>query len=784
MEKNLVIVESPAKTKTIVKYLDKSYDVVATYGHMRDLVSRNGAVEPKNDFKMNYEIGERGQKQVSRICSAVKRAKRLYLATDPDREGEAIAWHLCQILKEKNLLAGVEVHRVVFYEITRRAVQDAFANPRGMLDDLVNAQQARRALDHLVGFNLSPLLWRKIHANLSAGRVQSPALRLIAEREIEIENFQSQEYWTIDVVLKKDKDEFPASLASVEGVKLKQFSISGQSQADDLKARLLAGGKAGVAVTKVVKKLRRRNPAPPFMTSTLQQDAVRKLGFSASKTMRVAQRLYEGVEIQGESLGLITYLRTDSVTIANEAIKEIRDFIATHYGSGCLPKTPRKYRSRSKSAQEAHEAIRPTSAKRTPESLRSVLDRDQHRLYELIWKRAVACQMSPAILDTVSVELLCPEGLVLKASGSTVREPNFLLVYTEGRDAEEGSAKNKSEGRKLPPLVEGEKLELKTADANQHFTEPSPRFTEASLIKVLEEHGIGRPSTYASIVATLLGRKYVELTNKRFVPTSTGRVVNRFLTEHFERYVDYGFTAKLENELDEIACGERDWRDVLREFWFPFESLVHEKSTSVSRQEAMAARELGNDPKTGRTVSVRIGRYGPYVQLGTKDDEVKPVFASLPPAFRLETTTFQEALELLKFPRKLGETSSGETIETNYGRFGAYVKYGKKYVSLGPGGSPEAVTLDEALGLIAAKEKAERERVIQNFENASIQVLKGRYGPYVTDGKQNVTVAKDLDPASLTLEECQKLLLSKSFDKARGRGKFSKGKKKTSRRKS
>ncbi len=784
MERNLVIVESPAKTKTIGKYLDKNYDVMATYGHIRDLVPRDGAVEPKNDFNMNYEIRKDGLKHVNRICSAVRRAKRLYLATDPDREGEAIAWHLCQILREKNLLSGKEVYRVVFYEITRRAVRDAFANPRVVLDDLVNAQQARRALDHLVGFNLSPLLWRKIHANLSAGRVQSPALRLIAEREIEVENFQSQEYWSIDAILKKNGDEFPASLALVDARKLKQFDISGQSQAHDLKARLLSGGKAGVAVTKIDKKVRLRNPAPPFMTSTLQQDAVRKLGFSASKTMRVAQQLYEGVEIKGESLGLITYLRTDSVVIAHEAIMEIRDLIAADYGRGCLPEKPRKYRSRSKTAQEAHEAIRPTSVNRKPDSLLRVLDRDQQKLYEMIWKRTVACQMAPAILDTVSVELLCPEELVLKAGGSTVREPNFLLVYAEGRDRGEGPVGKKDEERKLPPLVKGEKLALKTVHANQHFTEPPPRFTEASLIKTLEEYGIGRPSTYASIISTLLNRKYVELEKKRFMPTSTGRVVNRFLTEHFERYVDYGFTAKLENELDEIACGDRNWRDVLRTFWSPFEDLLREKNGSVSRQEALNARELGNDPKTGRMLSARIGRYGAYLQLGTKDDVEKPSFASLPPGYKLETITFQEALELLKFPRKLGEMPSGDTIETNYGRFGPYVKYGKRYVSLGTGGDPGAVTLDEALALIAAKEKAERERVIQDFKNASIQVLKGRYGPYVTDGKTNVTVPKEMAPASLTLAACQKLLESKSSNWTHGSSKSRKSTKKTPRKKS
>ncbi len=778
MSKHLIVVESPAKSKTLEKYLGKDFKVLASYGHVRDLKPKEGAVDPEHGFAMSYEVIERNQKHVDAIARALKKADALYLATDPDREGEAISWHLQEILKERGLLDGKPVHRVVFHEITRGAIDEAMTHPRQLSTELVDAQQARRALDYLVGFNLSPLLWRKIKPGLSAGRVQSPALRMICEREREIEDFIPREYWTIDAAADAKGHPFSARLAMFDGDKVEQFSITDATRASEVEGRLreAAGGK--LAVSEVTRKQRRRNPAPPFTTSTLQQEASRKLGFGAQRTMRTAQKLYEGIDVGDGSVGLITYMRTDSVALANEAVSELRGVIVERFGKENLPDKPRFYKTKSKNAQEAHEAIRPTSAARHPDSVARYLDRDQARLYELIWKRAVACQMESAVFDTVAVDLTPARDPNLaarfRATGSVLVKPGYRAVYMEGQDDDADDEGD----RLLPPLEKDDVVELVDIITDQHFTEPPPRFSEASLVKTLEEYGIGRPSTYASIISTLQNREYVEMDRRRFMPTDIGRIVNRFLTDHFTRYVDYDFTARLEDELDAISRGEEEWVPLLERFWRPFIELVEDKATSVTRAEAAQSRELGVDPKSGRPVSVRMGRYGPFVQIGTRDDEDKPKFAGLRPGQKMDTIELAEALELFKLPRVLGETAEGEEVSANIGRFGPYVRYGKKYVSLKKDDDPFTVGLERALELISEKKEADANRTIKEFEAEGIRVLNGRYGPYITDGNKNAKVPKDTDPATLTLAQCQE-----AIEKAPARRGKKAAKKKASRKK-
>jgi len=612
---NLVIVESPAKAKTIKKYLGKDFEVLASYGHVRDLVPKEGAVDPEHDFTMKYQVIDRNDKHVKAIAQKLKQADALYLATDPDREGEAISWHLYELLKKRGLLKDKPVYRVVFNEITKKAVQDAIAHPRELSMDLVNAQQARRALDYLVGFNLSPLLWKKVRRGLSAGRVQSPALRMIVEREEEIEAFESREYWTIEADVKKEKQPFTAKLIQYQGEKVEQFTITGEKQAHAVEKDLLeqAGGK--LDVVKVVKKQRRRNPAAPFTTSTLQQEASRKLGFTTNRTMRIAQQLYEGVDIGNGAVGLITYMRTDSVNLADEAVEEIRDYIAGKYGDKQMPEKPRVFKTKSKNAQEAHEAIRPTSIHYHPKEIARHLTKDQAKLYELIWKRTLASQMVHATLNTVSADLAAgtPKNL-FRASGSTIVNPGFMTVYQEGQDDAKKAKKAKEADEKmLPPLKEGEQVELIAIRPEQHFTEPPPRYSEASLVKALEEHGIGRPSTYASIISTLQDRDYVELENKRFHPTDVGRVVNKFLTNYFTRYVDYDFTAKLEDELDAVARGEEEWVPLLKKFWKPFKEQVDHTQENVQRSDVTQEKLDEKCPKCGEPLSIRLGRHGRFI---------------------------------------------------------------------------------------------------------------------------------------------------------------------------
>jgi DNA topoisomerase I len=764
MAENLVIVESPAKAKTIKKYLGRDFEVLASYGHVRDLVPKEGAVDPEHGYTMKYQVLEKNERHVAAIARALGKSKALYLATDPDREGEAIAWHLREILHERGELDGKHVHRVVFYEITRNAIREAVGQPRGLSLELVNAQQARRALDYLVGFNLSPLLWKKVRRGLSAGRVQSPALRMICEREEEIAAFVAQEYWTLEGEGRHTSQIFPLKLLEYQGEKVEQFSFKNEATAREVERTLQSAAGASAAapgklrVIAIERKQRRRNPAPPFTTSTLQQEAARKLGFNARRTMRLAQQLYEGLDIGEGSVGLITYMRTDSVSLAAEAVREIREVAARLYGAQEVAEEPRIYKTKSKNAQEAHEAIRPTSAAITPADVEGKIDDDLYRLYALIWKRAVASQMSHAVFDTVAVDLLAGEDgqrrHLLRANGSTLVKPGYIAVYQEGSD----DAKVDDADHVLPAMQEGDTVELVSLAASQHFTEPPPRYSEASLVKALEEHGIGRPSTYATIISTLQDREYVEMDSRRFVPTDIGKIVNRFLTNHFHRYVEYGFTAAMEDELDAVSRGEEEWTTPLDKFWKPFIHQVDKIDRTVTREQVAQARELGKDPGgSGKPVTVRMGRYGPFVQIGTKDDEEKPRFAGLRPGQKMDAITLADAMELFKLPRTLGETLEGETIVANVGRFGPYVKYGSKYASLKED-DPYNVTLERALEVIRLKKEADANRIIQDFSAEGIQVLNGRYGPYITDKKKNAKIPKDREPKTLTLEECRALL--------------------------
>ena len=607
---NLVIVESPAKAKTIKKYLGSDFEVLASYGHVRDLVPKEGAVDPAHDFAMRYQVVERNERHVKAITQKLQKAEALYLATDPDREGEAISWHLYELLHERKKLKNKAVHRVVFNEVTRKAVQEAVANPRELSMELVNAQQARRALDYLVGFNLSPLLWKKVRRGLSAGRVQSPALRLIVEREIEIEAFKPREYWTITADTTKDQHRFSAKLTQLAGAKISQFSIQNIDQAQAAEQTLQQAAAGQLLVLKVAKKQRKRNPAAPFTTSTLQQEAARKLGFTAQRTMRVAQQLYEGVDIGNGAVGLISYMRTDSVNLSDEAVQELRDYIAQAYGAENLPAKPRQYRTKAKNAQEAHEAIRPTAVAHTPDQLKAYLKPEQLKLYSLIWKRSLACQMIHATIDTVAVDLQAGTGNLFRANGSVIANPGFIQVYQEGQDdakPEDGAEKM------LPALVEGEQLPLLAIRPEQHFTEPPPRYSEASLVKNLEEYGIGRPSTYASIISTLQDREYVELEKKRFQPTDVGRVVNKFLSNYFTQYVDYHFTAKLEDDLDAVARGEDAWVPLLEKFWQPFIARVEHTEKNVQRADVTQEKLDEACPECQAPLSIRLGRNGRFI---------------------------------------------------------------------------------------------------------------------------------------------------------------------------
>ncbi|GAB3512227.1 DNA topoisomerase I [Pseudoxanthomonas daejeonensis] len=768
MPKHLLIVESPAKAKTINKYLGKDFTVLASYGHVRDLVPKEGAVDPERGFAMRYDLIEKNEKHVEAIARAAKAADDIWLATDPDREGEAISWHIAEILKERGLLGNKPLHRVVFTEITPRAIKEAMTQPRAIAVDLVDAQQARRALDYLVGFNLSPVLWRKVQPGLSAGRVQSPALRMIVEREEEIEAFRAREYWSIGAELAHASQPFTAKLIKLDGQKFEQFTITDGDTAEAARLRLQQAAAGALHVTDVASKERKRRPAPPFTTSTLQQEASRKLGFTTRKTMQVAQKLYEGVALGDEgTVGLISYMRTDSVSLSQEALAEIRDVIARDYGTASVPDKPNVYQTKSKNAQEAHEAVRPTAALRTPSQVARFLTDDERKLYELVWKRAVASQMVPATLNTVSVDLAAGSEHVFRASGTTVVFAGFLAVYEEGKDSK--AAEDEDEGRKLPAMKTGDRVPLDRIHADQHFTQPPPRFTEAALVKALEEYGIGRPSTYASIIQTLLFRKYTEMEGRAFKPTDVGRAVSKFLSVHFTRYVDYDFTANLEDELDAVSRGEEQWVPLMAKFWAPFKELVEDKKESLDRTDAGSSRALGTDPKSGKEVSARIGRFGPMVQIGTVEDEEKPKFASLQPGQSIYSISLDDALKLFDMPRNLGE-NNGEQVSVGIGRFGPFAKRGSVYASLKKEDDPFKIDLARAVFLIEEKEEIARNRIIKEFPGSEIQVLNGRFGPYLSDGKLNGKIPKDREPASLTLAEVQKLMEETGKPARRGFG--------------
>jgi DNA topoisomerase-1 len=784
---NLVIVESPAKAKTINKYLGPEYEVIASYGHVRDLPPKDGSVRPDEDFAMSWQEGERAGKPVNEIKRAVKKAKTLFLATDPDREGEAISWHVKEILKDGKLLEGKTVRRVTFNEITKRAVQEAFENARDLDTHLIEAYLARRALDYLVGFNISPVLWRKLPGSRSAGRVQSVALRLICEREAEIEKFITDEYWSIAARLQSPSGvPFKARLTHLAGNKLDKLDIKNESEADSAAARIR---NKALKVQTVEKKQVRRNPYAPFITSTLQQEAARKLYFSASQTMRLAQKLYEGVEIDGDVVGLITYMRTDGTTLSQDAVNECRSIIKSRYGDKYLPGEPRLYKSRAKNAQEAHEAIRPTSLARTPEQVAKVLrDEQMAKLYELIWKRTMASQMENAVLDQVRADISDgTDDVVLRATGSVVTFDGFLTLYQE--TFEEGDAKgDEDEDSRLPPLNEGDGVKLLDVDRDQHFTQPPPRYSEASLVKKMEELGIGRPSTYASILQVLQDRNYVKLDKRRFIPEDRGRIVTSFLIKFFTKYVDYDFTARLEEQLDAIAAGEFSWKEALRQFWEDFSKAVEEtkgltitevidylnielaallfplkaeggdprkcpacengqlslklgkfgafigcsnypdckftRPLVVSDEEAAGGNEaelaalsnepktLGDDPATGRTVTMRRGPYGPYVQLDPPpESKDKPKRQGIPRGTDISTVDLAAALKLLALPRDVGKhPETGQMIQAGIGRFGPFLKVGSEFTSLPKDDDVLTIGLNRAVVVLieGAEKKAKR----------------------------------------------------------------------------
>jgi len=807
----LLIVESPSKAKTLKKYLGNDFEVLASYGHVRDLIPKTGAVDPEHNFAMKYEIIERNAKHVDAIAKAVKAADAIYLATDPDREGEAISWHIAEILKSKNLIKNKILKRVVFHEITKSAVQHAIDEPRDISMPLVNAQQARRALDYLVGFNLSPLLWKKIRRGLSAGRVQSPALRLIVERELEIEAFKSQEYWTIHLESRKHQHVFDAKLIQFNGQKVEQFTVTTQDQQADIVGKLLVASAGKTTVSRVEKKQKSRSPAAPFTTSTLQQEAVRKLGFTTNRAMRIAQQLYEGIDIGSGAVGLITYMRTDSFNMATEAVMQIRDYIKRNFDADYLPKSPIMYKTKSKNAQEAHEAIRPTDITRTPASLRAHLTPEQFRLYEMIWKRALACQMSAARFDAVSVDLaIGSDANLFRATGQTMIFPGFIAVYMEGVDDEEEEGDSK-----LPALETGEVLDVQKIFGDQHFTEPPPRYGEASLVKTLEEYGIGRPSTYASIISTLQDREYVILDKKRFTPTDVGRVVNKFLTQHFTRYVDYDFTANLENQLDSVAEGEREWVPLLHEFWQGFNQQILDK-TNIGRAEitqeaigedcpkcgkplnarlgkrgkfigcsgfpecdytrnmngdATATNEpviIGAEPESGKDILLMNGPYGPYLQLGQAeaDTKKKPKRVSIPKDIPLANVNLDIALMLMALPRDLGlHPETNKKVIANIGRFGPYVNHDGKFKSIPRTDSVFDIDLVRAVELLAQANTGPalvRELGSHPTEAGTIAIYAGRYGPYVQHGKLRATLQKSQEPETVTLEEAVELLVAKA----------------------
>ncbi|MBC7756925.1 MAG: type I DNA topoisomerase [Bdellovibrio sp.] len=809
----LLIVESPSKAKTLQKYLGSDFEVLASYGHVRDLIPKNGAVDPLNNFAMKYDIIERNSRHMDAIARAAKAADSIYLATDPDREGEAISWHIAEILAEKKLLKNKLLKRVEFNEITQTAVKHAIDNPRDIAMDLVNAQQARRALDYLVGFNLSPLLWKKIRRGLSAGRVQSPALRLIVERELEIEAFKNQEYWTIHLDALKHANKFNAKLVLLNNQKVEQFTVVNHDQQADIVGKLLLASAGKTTVSRVEKKQRSRSPAAPFTTSTLQQEAVRKLGFTTSRAMRVAQGLYEGVDIGSGTVGLITYMRTDSFSMASEAVMSIRDYVKKNFDADYLPKSAIMYKTKAKNAQEAHEAIRPTDINRAPAKMRQYLSDEQFKLYEMIWKRSLACQMSPAKFDAVSVDLAVgSEANLFRATGQTLVFPGFIAVYMEGRDDDD----DEDGESKLPHLETGEILTIEKIYGDQHFTEPPPRYGEASLVKILEEYGIGRPSTYASIISTLQDREYVVLDKKRFTPTDVGRVVVKFLTEHFTKYVDYDFTANLETALDNVADGSREWIPLMDEFWQGFNNQIisksdvdrpgnelideacpkcgkplqkqlsrygtfigctgyndepkcdYKRSLNGSAQAGADPVTIGVDAESGKEIYLMNGPYGPYLQLGVavEGEKKKPKRVSIPKEIPIADMGMETANMILSLPRDLGlHPETSKKIVANIGRFGPYVNHDAKFKSIPKTHSVFTIDNSEAVALLAAANTGPApiaDLGAHPSGEGRVEIFAGRYGPYVQHAKVRATIPKSVEPESLTMDEALGLLAEKA----------------------
>jgi DNA topoisomerase I len=838
---NIVVVESPAKAKTIHKYLGSGYEVLASFGHVRDLPAKNGSVDPEHNFRMVWEVDDKARKRLDDIAKAVKGASKLILATDPDREGEAISWHVLEVLKQKNALKKQAVERVVFNAVTKQAVLDALKHPRSIDGALVDAYLARRALDYLVGFTLSPVLWRKLPGARSAGRVQSVALRLVCDRELEIEKFVPREYWSLVATLATPRgDAFEARLVGADGRKIQRLDIGSGAEAEAFRRALES---AAFSVAAIEAKPGRRNPPPPFTTSTLQQEASRKFGFAPAHTMRVAQRLYEGVEIDGETVGLITYMRTDGVEIADEAIAATRGVIGASYGKEYLPPSPRKYQTKAKNAQEAHEAIRPTDPARQPRNVRSFLDGDQTKLYELIWLRTLASQMESAELERTTADIsarVAARVIDLRATGTVVKFDGFLALYQEGRDDDPDD----EEARRLPEMSAGERLTKRKIDASQHFTEPPPRYSEASLVKRMEELGIGRPSTYASILQVLKDRGYVRIDKKRLLPEDKGRVLTAFLESFFARYVEYDFTAGLEEQLDRISNNEMAWRDLLRDFWREFTAAVGDiKELRVAQvidaldemlgPHLFAPREdgsdprkcpncetgrlslklgkfggfigctnypecrytrqfapgngsgvegikkLGEDPASGLEVTLRSGRFGPYLQLGEGGEGEKPKRAGVPKGVSPEDVDLERALALLSLPREVGRhPDDGEAIIAGIGRFGPYVQHGKTYANLTAGEDVLVIGLNRAVALIEEKRArgprknrfgAAAGRLLGDHpdKGGPVTVKSGRYGPYVSHDAINATLPSDMTPESISLEQAIGLLEARA---ARGAG--------------
>ena len=832
---DVVVVESPAKAKTINKYLGSDFAVYASYGHVRDLPAKNGSVDPEKDFNMIWQIDDKSNAHLKQIAKAAKGATNLYLATDPDREGEAISWHVLEILQNQKVLDGVDVKRIVFHEITQEAVLNALRSPRELDTGLVEAYLARRALDYLVGFTLSPILWRKLPGSRSAGRVQSVALRLVCDREREIEIFIPTEYWSVQAEFETTSGErFNANLTHFNGKKLDRFDLYNETIATQAREKV---EKSNFSVKSIERRSVSRNPQPPFTTSTLQQEASRKLGFGAQRTMRCAQKLYEGVALDGETVGLITYMRTDSVNIAAEANRAARELIANTFGTQYVPETPNQFRNRSKNAQEAHEAIRPTDMERLPSDIAAFLDEDGRKLYELIWKRAIASAMKRAELEQVAIDLSTEdETTILRATGQLVKFDGFLKLYKEDNDdPKEGEDEN---DRILPAMAEKDNIENSRVVSEQHFTKPPPRYTEASLVKKMEELGIGRPSTYASIISVLQDRNYVALDRRRFIPEDRGRVVTAFLSGFFERYIEYDFTAELEDKLDQIAKGDLNWKLVLREFWSAFFSAIKETEnlkisdvidsldadlgpyffpkdesgnenrtcplcktgrlglklgksgpfvgcsnypdcsyTSSLSQSGEQDGELGalslpkllgEDPETGKEVTLRKGPFGFYVQLGDAEGKSKPKRASLIKSLSPGEVTLDQALALLALPREIGpHPESGEMISAGIGRFGPYLKLGGAYISLGPDEDILSIGLNRAVTVIQEKPPKKSAAPIKELgphpeDGKEINIYSGRYGPYVKYGRINASIPKSETAENLSLERALELLSARA----------------------